>query len=80
MWTCKNHQTGEVVTLHSIPMARRPSDGDLSVTHPDWVHRQCGTESERELQGMLDAIANTRTRNDYLLRGPDACGVGYTQD
>jgi hypothetical protein len=52
MWTCKNHQTGEVMTLHYIPM----SDGDLPVTHPDWVHRQCGTESARPRHSLSTGV------------------------
>ena len=40
----RNRETGEVADLSR----------DVCVTHPAWVHEQCGTSSEPELQHMLD--------------------------
>ena len=40
----RNRETGEVADLSR----------DVCVTHPEWVHEQCGTSSEPELQQMLD--------------------------
>jgi hypothetical protein len=40
----RNRETGEVADLSR----------DVCVTHPEWVHEQCGTSSEPELQHMLD--------------------------
>jgi hypothetical protein len=43
MWTCKNHQTDEVVTLHSIPMARtrkparKPTAADFRAALTAWL-------------------------------------------
>lgn len=42
----RNQKTGEVTRIHR----------DVSHCHPGWVHEQCGTQSEAELQGMLDQV------------------------
>lgn len=44
MLKIRNREPGEVVYLGR----------DVCVTHPEWVHKQCGTSSEAELQRMLD--------------------------
>ena len=65
MWTIQNHETGEVAELVR----------DVATEHPEWVHRQLGSESgrESELQAILDQLSS----DDYLGRGRDNCGVGY---
>jgi hypothetical protein len=40
----RNRETGEDADLSC----------DVCVTHPEWVHEQCGTSSQPELQHMLD--------------------------
>lgn len=43
----RNKQTDEVVEIVR----------DVCHNHPAWVHEQCSTESEAELQGMLDQMS-----------------------
>jgi len=40
----RNKQTGEAITISR----------DVKHVHPTWVHEQCDTQSEGELQRMLD--------------------------
>lgn len=49
---------------------------DVSHMHPLWVHEQCGTESETELQHMLDGL-NVMMWYDDAGRhlGPDEAGI-----
>jgi len=57
----RNHKTNETVTLSS----------DVRTVHPDWVHEQCETAGEVELQYMLDQIHE----DDYASAGEDYCGI-----
>ena len=62
--TIRNLTTGETIDLVL----------DVSHTHPDWVHDQCDTSSEGDLQAMLDQISY----RDYVTSGRDAideCGI-----
>jgi hypothetical protein len=65
MWSIRNHQTGEVIELIR----------DVCTEHPEWVHQQCGTESESELQHMLDQMSS----EDYA-KGQDGFGIGFHAD
>lgn len=49
-----------------IPLVR-----DVCHQHPAWVHQQCETDSESELQLMLDIIRE----QDYIGAGEDECGI-----
>lgn len=57
----RNHQTGEIIILSR----------DVRTTHPDWVHSQCETESEAELQRVIDQI----DESEYAGAGEDSCGI-----
>ncbi|ODT97419.1 MAG: hypothetical protein ABS82_00235 [Rhodanobacter sp. SCN 67-45] len=59
--TIRNAATGEIVELVR----------DVRHTHPGWVHAQCETESESELQAMLDQVSV----DDYVAHGRDECGI-----
>lgn len=57
----RNRKTNETITLSR----------DVRDTHPAWVHAQCETESEAELQQFIDQV----NEDDYAGRGEDACGI-----
>lgn len=65
--TIQNHETGEVTVI------RR----DVCYRHSEWIHAQCGSSTEVELQRMLDQL-NVR---DFLDEagvhslGRDVCGL-----
>lgn len=44
--TIANHETHEVIAISR----------DVATLHPAWVHEQCGTTSESELQHVLDGL------------------------
>jgi hypothetical protein len=53
-----NHQTGTQmkITIRNKSTGEiEPIRRDVCAVHPAWVHSQCGTASEAELQAMLDA-------------------------
>jgi hypothetical protein len=61
-----NAQTGERETLSR----------DVCAEHPEWVHDQCGTESEGELQAMLDQYdVRYYYDSDGEHKGPDILGI-----
>jgi hypothetical protein len=66
MWTIENKQTREVADL-SRTMTTKP---------PDWVHEQCGTTSESELELHLDQLSSA----DYEGLGRDSCGIGWDDE
>ena len=41
-----NSETGELLGISR----------DVTTVHPDWVHQQCGTSTEKELQAFLDGL------------------------
>jgi len=59
-FTIKHHHTGEIITI----------DRTVTAVHPAWVHEQCGTADEEELQEMLDQYPANCER--------DNCGVEAT--
>lgn len=59
----RNAVTGEELALSR----------DVCTTHPAWVHEQCGTETESELQHMLDQY-DMATMAMHAGQ-PDACGI-----
>lgn len=65
-----NAKTGE-----TTPIVR-----DVAHKHPDWVHRQCGTASESELQACLDGLNVSMWYRDGKHLGPDVAGVEMFQD
>ena len=63
MLKIKSFETGETVTVVR----------DVTHQHPEWVHEQCGTESEAEFQQMLD-----QTNEAEYIKNPgeeDCAGV-----
>lgn len=60
-----NAKTGEKTTI-----AR-----DVRTSHPAWVHEQCGTTSEAELQAYLDGLNVQMWYRDGKHLGPDAFGL-----
>jgi hypothetical protein len=61
-----NHKTGEVELISR----------DVCTEHPQWVHEQCGTADEAELQAYLDQfnVMDWYGENGEHL-GPDICGI-----
>lgn len=57
----RNTRTNEVIAL-----SRNMRD-----VHPEWVHAQCGTQNEVELQHFLDQVYE----DDYAENGEDSCGI-----
>ncbi len=66
--TITKHGTGE-----TVPIFR-----DVCTTHPKWVHDQCGTSSEVELQTYLDGLNVTDWYEDGKHLGPDTSGIEMT--
>jgi hypothetical protein len=64
-WTITNHETDQ-----KIELAR-----DVCTRHPEWVHEQCGSSSEVELQLMLDQLSAA----DFVGMGPDICGINIQE-
>lgn len=68
--TITNHTTGETITINR----------DVTHAHPVWVHEQLGTESESDLQALMDQY----NLHDYYSVGrhlpADAYGVVLTAD
>lgn len=64
----RSHKTGETEELHR----------DVCHSHPAWVHAQLGTESESDLQHMLDACEI----DEYLEHAgkEDAAGIFWQAD
>lgn len=60
-WMITNKETGQ-----KIELAR-----DVCTRHPEWVHEQCGSSSEIELQAMLDQLSAA----DFVGMGPDESGI-----
>ena len=48
---------------------------DVCTTHPAWVHEQCGTSSESELQACLDGLNVSMWYRDGKHLGPDVAGI-----
>lgn len=48
---------------------------DVCTTHPQWVHDQCGTASESELQHCLDTLNVSDWYRDEKHLGDDVCGI-----
>jgi len=65
MLKIKNLKTGKVVSIVR----------DVCHTHPDWVHGQCSTFTESQLQEMLDQTSE----QDYVGQGPDVCGIFWEE-
>ena len=63
MLKIRNQQTGEVETISR----------DVRDTHSEWVHAQCGTENESELQDMISqmSLAEFAANPD----SEDVCGI-----
>lgn len=57
----RNRETNETIILSR----------DVRTTHPDWVHAQCETASEADLQEMLSQIGE----DEYVGAGEDSCGI-----
>lgn len=66
--TITNQQTGE-----KIPILR-----DVCAEHPQWVHDQCETGSEVELQHYLDGMNVMDWYRDGCHLGPDVAGMEMT--
>lgn len=65
-FTAENTETGEV-----IPVSR-----DVCQAHPAWVHDQCGTRSEAELQAYISQCdVSDYYRADGSHKGADDCGI-----
>jgi hypothetical protein len=62
--TITSHTSGETLTLSR----------DVRTVHPAWVHEQMGTETEAELQDVLDQYAGAEGL------GPDVDGVAVRED
>lgn len=60
-----NQKTGEQTTIVR----------DVCTTHPAWVHEQCGTSSESELQACLDGLNVSMWYRDGNHLGPDVSGM-----
>jgi hypothetical protein len=67
--TITNKSTGETIRI-----SRNVCD-----THPAWVHDQCGTASESELQAFLDAMNVEDWYRAGKHLGPDECGIEMTR-
>lgn len=63
--TITNKQTDE-----TIEISRSVTDA-----HPAWVHEQCGTSSESELQSALDGMNVSDWYREGKHLGPDECGI-----
>jgi len=49
---------------------------DVCAKHPAWVHAQCETSGEGELQAMLDQYdIRSYYDSDGERKGPDICGI-----
>ncbi|MGQ0594753.1 MAG: hypothetical protein ACT4QB_19595 [Gammaproteobacteria bacterium] len=68
MLKIRNRETGEVADLSR----------DVCIAHPAWVHEQCGTASESELQHMLDQMSYAEFAQNP--DSEDAAGVFMTAD
>ena len=68
--TITSHKTGEVAAIHR----------DVTITHPQWIHEQCGTSSESELQACLDQLNVSDWYKDGKHLGPDVCGISMYED
>jgi len=66
MLRIRNNQTGEVESISR----------DVRHTHSDWVHAQCGTESESELQDMLSQMSLSEFAANP--DSEDSCGIFMT--
>ncbi len=54
---------------------------DVCAEHPQWVHEQCGTTSEGELQSCLDQYdIRCYYDSDGDHKGPDICGISMVFD
>lgn len=60
-----NQKTGEQTTIVR----------DVCTTHPAWVHEQCGTASESELQACLDGLNVSMWYRDGKHLGQDVAGM-----
>lgn len=69
MITITNFSTGEKITI-----AR-----DVCTIHPQWVHEQCGTATESELQSCLDGLNVGDWYRDGRHLGPDTAGIEMTR-
>lgn len=70
--TITNQQTGEKATIQR----------DVRATHPAWVHKQLGTNSEAELQQFLDDynVNDFYASPDGSHLGPDDVGIEMFQE
>lgn len=66
--TIRNLTTGETEVLSR----------DVRHAHPQWVHEQCGTASESELQRMQDQVS----LDEFAVRPgqADVCGIYMTAE
>lgn len=62
MYTIIHHDTDETIELVR----------DVRHAHPAWVHAQCGTASEADLQSMIDQL----WVGPYMDGRLDECGIG----
>jgi hypothetical protein len=53
---------------------------DVCTTHPRWVHDQCGTASESELQHCLDGLNVSDWYRDGKHLGNDICGISMYEE
>jgi len=65
-----NAKTGEKTTISR----------DVCTQHPNWVHEQCGTTSESELQALLDGLNVSMWYRDGNHLGQDASGIEMFKD
>ncbi len=69
--TIISHETGERVRITR----------DVCAVHPAWIHEQCGTQSEGELQRMLDQYRTEDFYDEYMNHlGPDPLGISLQWD
>lgn len=67
----KNNKTNETIAISQ----------DVCTEHPAWVHQQCGTQSESELQSMLDGYNVEDYYDGYSQhKGADICGISMFRD
>lgn len=52
---------------------------DVCTSHPQWVHDQCGTSSETELQHYIDQLSPPMWYRGSKHLGPDAAGIEIFQ-
>lgn len=68
--TITNKQTGEALTISR----------SVTTQHPAWVHEQCGTSSESELQQVMDGynVSDYYRAGKHL--GDDVAGISLWEE